>query len=183
MTEAKDDADPAVDRRNRSGPWPRTLYTAARALVGGGSVILGLFMAGMNATAYQAEWNVSVFSGMAIMGGIVMIAQARRQPRTSRAGWIAGTAVGAAGLLASLMTPMQQKCCDAVWIVSLGLPLPWTTGYGDTWSQAVGAAWRGAWDPVSAISNAIFWAYAGLIVAVAMGLFRGRSEVDRVGAV
>ncbi|MEU7908822.1 hypothetical protein [Actinoplanes sp. NPDC049118] len=172
MTDARHDADPADDRRNGFGPMRRTLTTAVRALVGGGSVILGLYLGGMNATAYEADWNVSVFSAVAIIGGIVMIAQARQRPRTSRAAWIAGTAVGAAGLLAGVATPIQQTCCDAVWIVSLGLPLPWTTGHGDTWSQAVGEAWRGTRDPASAILDAMFWVYAGMIVAAVIGLFR-----------
>jgi hypothetical protein len=101
-----------------------------------------------------------------------MIAQARQRPWIGRAGRIAGTAVGVGGLLAGLVTPVQQTCCDAAWTVGVGLPLPWTTGHGDTWSQAVGEAWRGSWDPVSAIANTIFWGYAGLIVAVLVGLVR-----------
>jgi FtsH-binding integral membrane protein len=180
VTDAKRDVHPAVDRR--SG-FLRALYTAVRALVGGGSVVLGLFMGGMNATAYEAERNLWAFSGMAIIGGIVMIARARRPLPTSRAGWIAGAAVGVVGLLVSLVIPTQRTCCDAVWRVSLGLPLPWTTGYGDTWSQAVGEAWRDTWDPVSAILNAIFWAYAGLVVAVVIGRFGRRRELARVDAV
>nr|BFE74137.1 hypothetical protein GCM10020092_074380 [Actinoplanes digitatis] len=67
---------------------------------------------------------------------------------------------------------MGQVCCDAAWTVSLGLPMPWSTGGGDTWSQAVGDAWHGSWDPVSALANAIFWAYAGMIVAIAADLLR-----------
>jgi disulfide bond formation protein DsbB len=147
--------------------------TAVRVLAGVGSVVFGLYLGGANATAYEAEWNVAVFSVIVIIAGMVLIAQARRRPRTSRAGRIAGTAVGAAGLLAGVVTPVQQTCCDAVGTVSLGLPLPWTTGHGDTWSQAVGDALRGIWDPLSAISNAIFWAYTGMLVAVVIGLIRG----------
>jgi hypothetical protein len=73
------------------------------------------------------------------------------------------------------LTPVQQACCDAAWIVSLGLPLPWATGHGDSWAQAVGEAWRGTWDPVSAISNTVFWAFAGMIVATVIGLRRPKS--------
>ncbi|RSM69446.1 hypothetical protein DMB66_10610 [Actinoplanes sp. ATCC 53533] len=172
MTDAEQDGYPAVDSRNGFGPGRRTLLAAARVLAGGGSILLGLYLGSMNATAYEAEWNVSVFSGVLIVGGTTLIAQARQRPRASRAGWIAGAAVGAVGLLASIVTPVQETCCDAVWVVSLGLPLPWTTGHGDTWSQAVGEAWRGTWDPVSAIANAIFWAYAGMLVAVVIDLIR-----------
>jgi hypothetical protein len=172
MIDAKGGAHPAVDRRNG------TLYTAVRALVGGGSVVLGLYLGGMNVAAYEAEGNVSVFSGVVILGGMIMITQARRQPRARPAGWVAGTVVGAVGLLVSMVTPVQQICCDAVRIVRLGLPLPWTTGYGDTWSQAVGEAWRGTWDPVAAMLNAIFWAYAGMIFAVVIGLSRRARHRD-----
>jgi hypothetical protein len=136
------------------------------ARVGGGSVIIGLYLGSMNATAYEAEWNVSVFSGVVIIGGMILIAQARQQPRTIQAGRIAGTVVATVGLLATMVIPIQRTCCDAAWIVSLGLPLPSTTGYGDTWSRAVHDAWCGTWDPGSTIANAIFWAYAGMIVAV-----------------
>jgi hypothetical protein len=78
-------------------------------------------------------------------------------------------------MLAGALTPIQQACCDAAWIVSLGLPLPWATGHGDSWAQAVGEAWRGTWDPVSAISNTVFWAFAGMIVATVIGLRRPKS--------
>ncbi|MET8152435.1 hypothetical protein ACIBSW_18720 [Actinoplanes sp. NPDC049668] len=172
MTDARHDADPATGRRDGPGPWPHTLSTAVRALVGGGSVIFGLYVGGMNAAAYEAERNVSVFAAVLIAGGILLIARARHRQRTSRTGWIAGTAVGAVGLLAGIVIPMGQTCCDAFWTVSLGFPLPWSTGGGDTWSQAVGDAWHGAWDPVSAMANTAFWAYTGLAVAIVTDLFR-----------
>jgi hypothetical protein len=172
VTDAKRDVHPAVDRR--SG-FLRALYTAVRALVGGGSVVLGLVMADMNAILWP-------FSGMAIIGGIAMIAQARQPIQTTRAGWTTGTAVGVIGPLVSLVAPTQRTCCDAYWHVRLGLPLPVTTGYGDTWSQAVGEAWRGTWNPVPAILNAIFWANAGLIAAIVIGLFDRRRKLDRVEA-
>ncbi|MBB4764617.1 hypothetical protein ACFQFC_10450 [Amorphoplanes digitatis] len=167
MIDARHDADPAADLRR-----PRALSAAVRVLAGAGSVIFGLYVGGMNATAYEAEWHVSVFAAVVIMGGVVLIARARRRERTSRPGRIAGTAVGVVGLLAGTVIPMGQVCCDAAWTVSLGLPMPWSTGGGDTWSQAVGDAWHGSWDPVSALANAIFWAYAGMIVAIAADLLR-----------
>ncbi|BCY11116.1 hypothetical protein [Actinoplanes sp. L3-i22] len=182
MSAAEHDGYLAGERRPGFRPRRRTLHAVVRVLVGGGSVILGFYMGGMNATVYEAQWNVSLFSAVVVIGGPIMIAQARQQPRRSRAGRIAGTAVGAVGLLASVVTPIQQACCDAAWIVSLGLPLPWTTGNGDTWSQAVHEAWHGTWDPVSEIANAIFWAYVGMIVAVVIGLFQRRSQLDRVDA-
>jgi hypothetical protein len=166
MTDAGHDASPAV------AGWQHILLTAGRVLAGGGSVLIGLYLGGMNATAYEAEGNVSVFSAVVITGGIILIAQARRRPRLRRAAWIAGTAAGAAGLLAAIVIPVSQTCCDTAWIVSLGLPLPWSTGHGDTWGQAVGEAWRGSWDPGSAIANVVFWAYAGMIVAGMIDLVR-----------
>ncbi|WP_157751209.1 hypothetical protein [Actinoplanes derwentensis] len=155
---------------------------AARVLAGGGSVALGLYLGGMNNTAYEADWRVSVFSAVVIVGGVLLIALARRGLRTSRAGRISGTAAGAVGVLAGMVTPIQETCCDAVWVVSLGLPLPWTIGHGDTWTQAFQDSWHGTWDPVSAFSNVLFWAYAGMIVAVVVDLLRRRSDIDRVGA-
>ncbi|MEU4218606.1 hypothetical protein [Actinoplanes sp. NPDC026623] len=166
------DAYPAADPRNGFGSWLRTLCTAAWVLVGGCCVAIGLYLGGRNANAYEPEWNVSVFSSVVIVGGIVMIAQARQRPRTGRAGRIAGAIVTVVGLLAGSMAPMQKTCCDAFWSVSLGLPLPWATGGGDTWSQALGDAWHGTWDPLSAVANAIFWASAGMIVAVVIGLYQ-----------
>jgi hypothetical protein len=171
-------AYPAVDAL---GPWRHTLLTVARVLVGGGSVICGLVLGSMTVAAYATEWDAAVFSSMLVLGGVILLAQARQRPQTSRVAWIAAAAVTAAGLAASVLVPVGRSCCDAAWTVALGLPMPWTTGGGDTWSQAVGDAWTGRWDPVSAVADVLFWAYAGMIVLVVVGLAR-RATRHSVGA-
>ncbi|GAA1653238.1 hypothetical protein GCM10009828_098100 [Actinoplanes couchii] len=67
-----------------------------------------------------------------------------------------------------MLTPLRQTCCDTVWTVTLGLPLPWTTGNGDTEAQAMHQAWTGPWDPISATANVLFWAYAAAILTQAL---------------
>jgi hypothetical protein len=175
---ARHDVFPAGDGLDA---WRSTSLTVARVLVGGGSVIIGLVLGSTNPAAYAADWNVTLFSAMVIIGGVILLAQARRRPQTSRTAWIAGTAVTAGGLIAGAVAPVQRTCCDAVRTVALGLPMPWTTGSGDSWSQAVTDAWGGPWDPVSAIANVIFWGYAGMIVLVLVGLTR-RATRHSVGA-
>jgi hypothetical protein len=180
MTDAAQrDGFPAVDPL--PGAWQGTLLTVARVLVGGGSVILGLALGGLSVSAYATDRDVAAFSSMVVLGGVILLAQARQRPQTSRTAWIAATAVTVAGLVASVLVPVGQRCCDAAWTVAVGLPLPWTVGGGDTWAQSVGEAWSGRWDPVSAVADVIFWAYAGMVVLVVVGLAR-RATRHSVGA-
>ncbi len=144
---------------DRFAPW-------AWGLAGLGSAGLGLFVGGKTAGEFEPEWNLAVFAVVVISGGVLMIARARRRPRTSRAGWVAGVA----GLVGGMAAPMWHTCCDVVWTVGVGFPMPWAGGFGDTLGQAFREAWQGQWDPVSAVLNAVFWAHVGMIVAAVSGL-------------
>lgn len=157
------------------------LRTVTRAVIGGASVMAGLYVGARTVTAYEVEWNVLAFSVVVVLGGTLLLARARHRPRESRFG---GTVVAATGLLAGMAFPMQHTCCDVVWTVSLGFPLPWTSGYGDTWSQAVEQAWQGPWDALSAILDALFWAYAAILVMLVIDLLRrpGRTVEAAPGA-
>lgn len=146
----------------------KPLHTAARVLAGVGSLALGLWLGGWNATEVEADWRVTLFAVVVAAGGALLIAGARWQARTTRPGRIAGVVTAVAGLLAAGLAPAQETCCDVVWVVSLGLPLPWTTGYGDTWSLALQESLTSAGDPLSALLNVLFWAHVAMLVTVAV---------------
>ncbi|MEV6599957.1 hypothetical protein AB0M36_24330 [Actinoplanes sp. NPDC051346] len=150
------------------------MLIAVRVVIGCGSVFLGLYLGTRSAFEYAARWNVLLCAGVVIIGGVIVLARVRQRLPPSRKHWIAGTAVAVIGLLVSAFTPVSQTCCETVWIISLGLPLPWTTGHGDTWAQAFDEAWRGTSvsEPVSAIANVIFWGYAGMIATLGLGVNR-----------
>lgn len=102
VTDAKPDTRPA--------PRLRAVHTAAWVLAGAASVGFGQYVGGTNSTAYEAEWTVTLFSVVAVIGGIVLIAQARQRPRTTRTGRIAGALVSAVGLPAGAVIPIKQTC-------------------------------------------------------------------------
>jgi hypothetical protein len=131
-----------------------------------------------------------LFAAVLILGGTLLVAVPRplnvagvgdvRAPGSVR-GWVGGAAAGLVGLTVCAVLPLGHSCCDGAWTVTLGLPLPWTAGTGDTWGDALSQAWDDPWHPLAAAGDAICWAYAAMVVVMVAGLLR-RAQRERFGA-
>jgi hypothetical protein len=174
-------APPEADQMTgRDGylPWRPALAAAARVIVGAGSATLGVLAFTMNlGSDVPVDWPFLLFAAVLTLGGAALLVLPRLRLSAGWPAWLAGGATTLGGLAVAAFLPVRETCCDAAYIYSRGLPLPWAANYGDTPGQARAITLSGA-DTFSVVADVVFWLFAGLLAGVAAAavrrLLRGR---------
>ncbi|GAA1653230.1 hypothetical protein [Actinoplanes couchii] len=52
-------------------------HTSTRFLTGAAGVALGLYTGGINITEPEPDWHITLFATVTLLGGILLLAQAR----------------------------------------------------------------------------------------------------------
>lgn len=117
----------------------------------------------------------AIFGTVVGIGGLVLLTTAYRPLRLNWWQWLVMGGAGVAGTAASLLVSRESGCCLFVFHVRSGYPFDfagWSMGFDSVVSPAeahTAARQRPddvtrTFDPVPMVADAVFWAYAGLLV-------------------
>lgn len=167
----------------RAAPWWQAVGAALRGTLGALSLVGGLTWLLLN--LHGPRFVTDVLVGVVLAaGGLVLLMphRVRLRPVPSLLG--AGAAA-LAGTAAGLLVSTSQLGGLYAYVTARGYPFHWVQrGAGatdpDTARRLADTA-RWQLDPVALIGDVLFWAYAGLLVLVAVDRAR-RAMRERVGA-
>jgi hypothetical protein len=159
----------AADEEAAPGLWT-SFATALRLIIGWFCVTIGALnlIAEIDRPPGTPDEPYLIFHAVWLVGGILLLALASIGPNPGPAGYVAGGLVAAAGMIVSAVPATTTVCCLSAFPVRHGYPFTFL-------ARDVGA---GRWhlDNQHALADLTFWALLGLIVLVAISLFRPTPE-------
>jgi hypothetical protein len=167
----------------RAVPWWQAVGAALRGTLGALSLVGGLTWLLLNLQGARFATDVLVGAVLAA-GGLVLLMPHRVRLRPV-ASILAAGAASLAGTAAGLLVSTSQLGGMFVYVTARGYPFHWvhrgaSAGDPETARRLADAAqWQ--LDPSALVGDALFWAYAGLLVLVAADRAR-RAMRGRVGA-
>ncbi|MEU4213805.1 hypothetical protein [Actinoplanes sp. NPDC026623] len=136
---------------------------ALRLLVGWFSIAIGILNLLLEIDRGGADDGAYVaFHVMLVIGGLLLVSFSRLGAGAGVAGYCAGGAVTAAGLILSGVRSFDAACCLTGYAIRHGYPF----------SLAARAAGHWHVDGPRLLADLLFWGYAGLIVLVAVASVR-----------
>jgi hypothetical protein len=178
-------ADPTSSPRPQHTPWQRFAATAARTIIGAGSLLLGLVLLFRDLPSNNPiDPTFLLLTAVLVIGGAVLLALPGLRPRTGLTGWVAGGATAASGLAVSSWVATETICCTYAHTIVHGFPFTFLVRGADGVTETVALIVAGTvpWevDRLPLVADTALWAYTGLIVVVSVGLAR-RAAREPVG--
>lgn len=152
------------------------LTAGLRVVTGSLSLLGGLVLLIMELPGGHPEAYFIVFAAVLTAGGIVLLGWQLLDMPGWRTVTLTCAATALAGTAAGLLVTVEKICCMFAYLMRSGYPFGWLHrgAAADTPELARAAATaqgvRVAWD--SLLANALFWAYAGLLVVATVVLAR-----------
>jgi hypothetical protein len=169
------DADPSPDEDGEAeapGLWI-SLVMALRLSVGWSCVTIGVLdlIAEIDRPHGVPDGPYLIFHAVWLVGGLLLLALPSIRPNPGTAGYVAGGVLTAAGMIVSAVPATTTVCCLSAFPVRHGYPFIFL-------ARNVGAGDAGRWhvDGPHALADLVFWAFLGLMVLVAISLFRRAPE-------
>jgi hypothetical protein len=158
------DAGIAGERDQGPGLWS-SFVTALRLIVGWFSVAIATLdlIIEIDRPIGVSDASYLVFHVVWLIGGVVLLALAWIDPRAGRAGYLAGGAVTAGGMIIGAIPATTSVCCQPAFSVRHGYPFVFVARQD-----------AGPWhlDGLHAVVDLVFWAFVGLMAVVLVSLVR-----------
>ena len=139
--------------------------TALRLLVGWFSILIGVLDLGLelDRTAGAPDSTYLIFHGVLLVGGALLVSLSSIAARPGFPGYLAGVLVLVTGVVLTAVPANDTVCCLTSFAERHGYPFT-------IMARATGGGWH--LDGPHFLIDLLFWAYAGLMVLVLVGLAR-----------